>query len=107
MVLFSFLSTILYFDTRFDYDFTMQDIDTCLEDSILVGYAYKMMGVEPLFRFSYFQVVTSIMSQIRSGSFSCYMSLYVCCKFCAVGGTVLPRLLMGDTGPERTYHRSI
>ena len=107
MVFFLFLSTILYFDTRFDYDFTMQDIDTCLEDSILVGYAYKMMGVEPLFRFSYFQVVTSIMSQIRSGSVSYYTSLYVCCTFCAVGDILLHHLLMGETVTERIYHHRI
>ena len=48
MVLFLFLSTILYFETIFDYDNTMQDIDNCLGDSILVGSEYKMMGVEPL-----------------------------------------------------------
>ena len=35
----------------------LQDIYKCLGDSIRVGYAYKMMGVEPIFRFSYFQVV--------------------------------------------------
>ena len=58
MVLFSFLSTILYFETIFDYDNTMQDIDNWLVDSILVGSSYKMVGIEPLFRFSYFQVVS-------------------------------------------------
>ena len=107
MVLFLFLSNILYFKTRFYHDVTMQHIDNCLVDSILVGSEYKMMGVEPLFRFSYFQVVTSIMIQIRSGSVSCYTSLYVCCTFCDVGGTVLPHFLMGDTVPERTYQRRI
>ena len=58
MVLFLFLSTSIYLDTRFDYDDTMQDIDKWLGDSILVGSAYKMIQVEPLFRFSYFQVVS-------------------------------------------------
>ena len=58
MVLFSFLSNILYFETRFDYSNTMQDIDNCLGDYRIVGSAYKMMGVEPIFRFSYFQVVS-------------------------------------------------
>ena len=61
MVLFSFISTILYFDTRLYYDVTMQDINNCLGYSILVGSTYNMIRVEPLFRFSYFQVVTSIM----------------------------------------------
>ena len=103
MVFFSFFSTILYFETGFDYDVTMQDIDKRLGDSILVCYVYKIMGVELLFSFSYFQVVTSIMSQIRSGYVSCYTSIYVCCTFCAVGVIVLPHLLMGKTLPERTY----
>ena len=57
MVLFLFLSDILYFKTRFNYEYAMQYIDTWLEYSILVGSAYKMIGVEPLFRFRYFQVV--------------------------------------------------
>ena len=57
MVLFSFLSNILYFETRFDYENNMQDINNWLGDSILVGSAYNMIGVEPLFRFRYFQVV--------------------------------------------------
>ena len=48
MMFFSFLSTILYLETSFDYDDTMQDIDNWLGDSILVGSAYKMIGVEPL-----------------------------------------------------------
>ena len=59
MVLFSFLLTILYFETRFDYDDNMQDIYNWLGDSILIGSAYKMtidMGTI-CFRFSYFQVV--------------------------------------------------
>ena len=43
MVLFSFLSTILYFETRFDYEDTMQDIDNWLGDSILIGSVYKMI----------------------------------------------------------------
>ena len=42
------LSTILYFETIFDYDDTMNDINNRLGDSILVGSAYKMIGVEPL-----------------------------------------------------------
>ena len=58
MMFFSFLSTILYLETSFDYDDTMQDIDNWLGDSILIGPAYNMIGVEPLFRFSYFQVVS-------------------------------------------------
>ena len=58
MGLFSSLSTILYFDTIFDFNDTMQDIDNCLGDYIIVVSAYKMMGVERLFRFSYFQVVS-------------------------------------------------
>ena len=82
----------------------MQDINNWLGDYILVGSAYKMIGVEPLFRFSYFQVVSLITSQIRSGSVSCYMSFYVCCTFCAVGGKVLPNLLMRETVPVRTCH---
>ena len=45
MVLFSFLSTILYFETSFDYDDNMQDIDNWLGDFILVCYAYKIIGV--------------------------------------------------------------
>ena len=59
MVLFSFLLTILYFETRFDYDDNMQDIYNWLGDSILIGSAYKMtidMGTI-FFRFSYFKVV--------------------------------------------------
>ena len=70
MLFFSFLLTILSFDTIFDYDITMQDIDTCLGDSILVVSVYEVMGVEYLFTFSYFQAVTSIMSHIRYGSVS-------------------------------------
>ena len=68
----------------------------------MVGSAYKMIGVEPLFRLSYFQLVSLIMIQIRSGSVSSYTSPYVCCTFCAVGGTVLPHLLLGETFPENT-----
>ena len=56
-MLFSFPSTILYFKTVFDYDATMQDIDNWLVDSILVGSAYNMIGLEPLFGFIYFQLV--------------------------------------------------
>ena len=107
MVLFSCLSTILYFETIFDYDVTMQDINNCLGDYILLVSAYKMMGVDTIFRFSYFQVVMSITSQIRFGYVYCYTSLYVCCTFCAVGGTVLPHLLMFETVTERTYQRRI
>ena len=44
MVFFSFISTILYFETIFDYAVTMPDIDNCLGDSVLVGSSYKMMG---------------------------------------------------------------
>ena len=58
MVLFSFLSTIFCFETRFDYGNTMQDIDKWLGDYRLVGSAYNMIGVEPIFRFSYFQLVS-------------------------------------------------
>ena len=35
----------------------MQHIDNCLKYSIVVGSEYKMMGVEYLFSFSYFQVL--------------------------------------------------
>ena len=107
MVLFLFLSNILYFYNRFYFAITLQDIDNCLGDSILLGSVYKMMGVEPLFRFIYFQVVTSILSQIRSCSVSCYMWLYVCSTFFAVVGTVLPHLLMGKNVPERMYQHRI
>ena len=58
MVLLLFISTILYFETSFDYDDTMQDIDNWFGYSILVGSAYKMIGVEHLFRFSYFQLLS-------------------------------------------------
>ena len=61
-----------------------------------------MMGVEPLFRLSYFQVVSWIMIQIRSGSVSCCMSLHICCTFCAVGVTVLNHLLLDKTVPEKS-----
>ena len=98
-MLFCFLSNIIYFETIFDYDVTMKNIDNCLRDSILVGFSHNIMEVEPLFRCSYFQVVTSIMRHIRSGRVSCYTSLYVCCTFCDVGGTVLPHLLMGENVP--------
>ena len=107
MVVFLFLSTVLYFNTIFDYDITMQYINNCLGDSILVGSAYNMMGVEPIFSFTYFQLVTSIISQIRSGSVSCYTSLNFRCTFCAVCGRVLPHLMMGKTIPEKTYQRRI
>ena len=52
MMLFLFFLTIIYFENIFDFDYTMQDIDNWLGYSILVGFAYKMMGVEPIFRFS-------------------------------------------------------
>ena len=107
MVLFLIISTILSFETRFGIHNTMQYIDNWLGDSILVGSAYKIIWVEPLFRLSYFQLVSLIMIQIRSGSVSSYTSPYVCCTFCAVGGTVLPHLLMGNTVPERTCQRWI
>ena len=35
----------------------VQSVDNWLVDSILVGSAYMMIGVETIFRFSYFQVV--------------------------------------------------
>ena len=54
MVLFSFLSAIICFNTIFDYEDTMQDIDNWLGDYILVGSTYDMRGVEPVFRFIYF-----------------------------------------------------
>ena len=60
MVLFLFLSTIFYFETRFDYDDNMQDTDNWLEDFILIGSAYKMTidRGRTSFRFSSFQVVS-------------------------------------------------
>ena len=60
MVLFLFLSTILYLDTRFDYDDNMQDIDKWLVDYILIGSAYNITVYRDRnsFRFSYFQVVS-------------------------------------------------
>ena len=60
MVLFSFLSTILYFDTRFDYDDTMQDIDNWLGYSILIDSAYDMTvdRGRTYFRFICFQLVS-------------------------------------------------
>ena len=60
MVLFLFLSTILYFETIFDYDDTIQDIDNWLVDSILIGSAYKITfyRVRTSFRFSYFHIVS-------------------------------------------------
>ena len=60
MVLFSFLSNILYFETIFDYDDTMKDTDNWLGDSILIGYAYKISidTGRTYFRFSYFLVVS-------------------------------------------------
>ena len=59
MVLFLFISTILYFETRFYYDDTMQDINNWLVDSILIGSSYKVTIdiARASFRFSYFQVV--------------------------------------------------
>ena len=86
---------------------SLQDIDNWLGYSILVGSAYKIIGVWPLFRFSDFQVVLWILRQNWSGSVSCYTSIYVCCTFCAVGGTVFPQLLMGENVPEKTCQRWI
>ena len=59
MELLLFLSTIIYLETIFDYDDTMQDINNWVGDSILIGYAYKMTvdRGRTSFRFSYFQVV--------------------------------------------------
>ena len=59
MVLFLFLSTILYLDTRFDYDDNMQDIDKWLVDNILICSANNITVYmdRNSFRFSYFQVV--------------------------------------------------
>ena len=57
VVLFLFLLTILYFETRFDYEDNMQDINNWLGYSILVCSAYKIIGVEPflgLVTFNYY-----------------------------------------------------
>ena len=37
---------------------SLQDIDNWLGDFILVGSAHKMIGVENIFMFGYFQVVS-------------------------------------------------
>ena len=60
MVLFLFLSTILYFKTISDYDNTIQDIDNMLRDSILIGPSYKMTFDSSItsFMFNYFQVLS-------------------------------------------------
>ena len=60
MALLLFLSTIIYLETIFDYDDTMQDINNWVGDSILIGYAYNMTvdRGRTSFRFSYFQVVS-------------------------------------------------
>ena len=60
MELLLFLSTIIYLETIFDYDDTMQDINNWVGDSILIGYAYKMTfdRGRTYFRFICFQLVS-------------------------------------------------
>ena len=57
---FSFLSNILYFETIFDYDNTMQDINNWLGYSLLIGSAYKILidRGRTSFRLTYFQGVS-------------------------------------------------
>ena len=49
MVLFLSLSTNFYFETRYDYEDTMQDIHNWLGYYILVVSGYKIIGVEHFF----------------------------------------------------------